>query len=128
MGEFVLPASPSWYCSRVSDCTNQGLYLFGAKNCVYILDLSTPPVRYVGHFPAHSERVVGLSAARGEGQGGPRRVATAGEDGRVRLWDYTRMPPTLEDEHANHKVLGEIWVLVFLISPYVFRNVRCRLV
>ena len=47
------------------------------------------------------ERVVGVSLCRGSER---LQAATAGEDGRVRVWDLTAKPPSLLDEHANHKV------------------------
>lgn len=102
MGEFVLPAAPNWYCSRVSDCSQDGLFLYGAKNSIFVFDIRTSPTKYAGRFMCHSERVVGVS------EGGGRRAVTAGEDGRVRLWDYSGLfnggEAKMLDEHANHKV------------------------
>lgn len=35
-----LPASPNWYCSRCSDINGKGVLGFGAKNTIYLLNVT----------------------------------------------------------------------------------------
>lgn len=48
MHERSLPASPNWYCSRCSDVNSSGLLGFGAKNIIYLIDVSASSCRVVG--------------------------------------------------------------------------------
>ena len=101
----VLSASPSWYCSRVIDSNAEGITCFGAKNSVYVWDICREPPVCVNHFSAHQERVVGVSLCKHPG-GALTRAATAGEDGRVRVWDVAKGSMLMEHEvHAQVKKL-----------------------
>lgn len=49
MHERSLPASPNWYCSRCSDVSSSGKLLgVGAKNTIYLIDISASSCRVVG--------------------------------------------------------------------------------
>lgn len=48
MHERTLPASPNWYCSRCSDVNSSGLLGVGAKNIIYLIDVSASSCRVVG--------------------------------------------------------------------------------
>lgn len=48
MHERSLPASPNWYCSRCSDVNSSGLLGVGAKNIIYLIDVSASSCRVVG--------------------------------------------------------------------------------
>lgn len=50
MKERSLPASPNWYCSRCSDVNSHGLLGVGAKNIVYLIDVSASSCRVTGEF------------------------------------------------------------------------------
>lgn len=50
MHERSLPASPNWYCSRCSDLNSDGLLGFGAKNVIYLIDVSASSCRVVGEY------------------------------------------------------------------------------
>ncbi|XP_035761307.1 gem-associated protein 5 [Neolamprologus brichardi] len=51
MRERSLPASPNWYCSRCSDVSSSGLLGVGAKNVIYLIDVSASSCRVAGHAP-----------------------------------------------------------------------------
>lgn len=66
MHERSLPASPNWYCSRCSDVSRSGLLGVGAKNIIFLIDVSASSCRVVGesagravHYP-HTGYSVGL--------------------------------------------------------------------
>lgn len=48
MHERSLPASPNWYCSRCSDVNGSGLLGVGAKNTIYLIDVSASSCRVTG--------------------------------------------------------------------------------
>lgn len=48
MYERSLPASPNWYCSRCSDVSSSGLLGVGAKNLIYLIDITASSCRVVG--------------------------------------------------------------------------------
>ena len=100
MGSHYLSAAPSWYCGKVSDSNERGIFVFGAKNSLYLLDITCKPPRFVGNFQAHQERVVAVSLCTSKSQ--QHHCVTSSEDGRVRVWDLETKQ--LLEEHAHHKV------------------------
>ena len=100
MSECLLAASPSWYCSRVSDCSPQGTFIFGAKKTLYLLDVSGNEPVYKDQITAHQERVTSLSICPHEGE--DQKCATAGEDFKIKIWDLINKVPLLE--HGEHRV------------------------
>ncbi|ELU01058.1 hypothetical protein CAPTEDRAFT_189953 [Capitella teleta] len=98
----VVPASPSWYCSQVLDCSPAGIACYGAKNTVFVWDVERDPPVCLAHFSAHQDRVVGLSLSPSTNQ---LQCCTAGEDGRVRVWNIEDGSMLKEHNiHAeNHK-------------------------
>ena len=48
MHDRSLPASPNWYCSRCSDVNSSALLGVGAKNIIYLIDVSASSCRVVG--------------------------------------------------------------------------------
>ena len=102
MNSCLLVASPSWYCSRVSDCSEEGYLVFGAKNTLYSLDVNQKDPSFTDQLVVHQERVVSLALCHISGH--TNKCATTSEDGKVRLWDlHTK---NLIGEHAEHQVLG----------------------
>ena len=101
MTDYVLPASPSWYCSRVTDANEYGLLVFGAKNSIFIWDVNVKPPRHKGYFRAHQERVVGVSLCRH--QLSQPKCCSAGEDGKIKIWNLDSQ--ALLTEHSEHKVV-----------------------
>lgn len=56
MYERSLPASPNWYCSRCSDVSSSGLLGVGAKNLIYLIDISASSCRVVGESAGSAGR------------------------------------------------------------------------
>lgn len=46
-----LPASPNWYCSRCSDINGKGVLGFGAKNTIYLLNVTAASPAVTGKSP-----------------------------------------------------------------------------
>lgn len=59
MNERSLPASPNWYCSRCSDVNSTGLLGVGAKNVVYLIDVSASSCRVTGECCSVVQRTDG---------------------------------------------------------------------
>lgn len=53
MHERSLPASPNWYCSRCSDVNGSGLLGVGAKNIIYLIDVTASSGSVVGESAGH---------------------------------------------------------------------------
>ena len=100
MTKYVLPASPNWYCSRVTDANKHGVFVFGAKHSIFVWNINVKPPRHLGYFRAHQERVVGLSLCRHLPS--QPRCCSAGEDGKVKIWDLDSR--TQIAEHSEQKV------------------------
>ena len=100
MASCLLSASPSWYCTRVSDCSENGLFVFGAKNSLIFLDVSKSEPWIVGHLQVHQERVTGVSLCHTFQR--DEKCVTTSDDCRVRVWDLKDR--ALLFEHAEHKV------------------------
>jgi len=99
--ECVVPASPNWYCSRIVDCSEDGTTCIGAKNAIDLWDISSNSVKHVCRIDAHHERVVAVSLCHATGSL-PRKCCSAGEDGKVRVWNLDSRE--LLHEHSHHKV------------------------
>ena len=102
----LLSASASWYSSRICDGHESGLVGFGASNSIFVIDVSSHPPQYVGHWPVHNSRTTSVVFC---GQSDPLLCCTSGEDGKVRVYDVDTRK--LKQEHAKHKVhiLSQVW-------------------
>ncbi|XP_024865472.1 gem-associated protein 5 isoform X2 [Kryptolebias marmoratus] len=99
MNERSLPASPNWYCSRCSDVNSKGLLGVGAKNVVYLIDVSASSCRVAGELAGHRDLVSGFSFCQHAEQS--HVCVSASTDGTVRFWDADNK--TLIREHAAHQ-------------------------
>ncbi|XP_068187282.1 gem-associated protein 5 [Antennarius striatus] len=99
MQERSLPASPNWYCSRCSDVSTRGLLGVGAKNLIYLIDVSVTSCRVVGELVGHKDVVSGFSFCRHEGRS--HLCVSSSHDGVVRLWDADAR--SLLSEHDVHQ-------------------------
>ena len=98
--KYGLPASPNWYCSSVSDFSLTGIYAFGAKNCVYLLDTKCEPPELRGQLCGHSERVSSVCFCKHELGA---ELAVSGADDRfVKVWDVKKKEVVAE--HKGHQV------------------------
>ncbi|KAA8586502.1 hypothetical protein FQN60_000338 [Etheostoma spectabile] len=85
MHERSLPASPNWYCSRCSDVNSSGLLGVGAKNIIYLIDVSASSCRVAGELVGHKDFVSSFSFCQHEGQS--HICVSSSNDGTVRFWD-----------------------------------------
>ncbi|XP_064205769.1 gem-associated protein 5 isoform X2 [Anguilla rostrata] len=99
MHERLLPASPNWYCSRSSDTNRNGIFGFGAKNTVYLIDVTGSSPAVVGELNGHRERVSGFAFCPHPGQ--DNLCATTSDDGTVRIWDVNEK--VVLKEHRSHQ-------------------------
>ncbi|XP_044077410.1 gem-associated protein 5 isoform X1 [Siniperca chuatsi] len=99
MHERSLPASPNWYCSRCSDVSSSGLLGVGAKNIIYLIDVSASSCRVIGELVGHKDFVSGFSFCQHAGQS--HICVSSSNDGSVRFWDSDSK--VLIKEHAAHQ-------------------------
>uniref|UniRef100_A0A1A7Y5I9 Gem (Nuclear organelle) associated protein 5 n=1 Tax=Iconisemion striatum TaxID=60296 RepID=A0A1A7Y5I9_9TELE len=99
MNERSLPASPNWYCSRCSDVSSSGLLGVGAKNVVYLVDVSASACKITGELAGHRDLVSGFSFCQHPEQS--HICVSASTDGTVRFWDSGNK--TLIREQAAHQ-------------------------
>ncbi|KAK2882258.1 gem-associated protein 5 [Channa argus] len=99
MHERLLPASPNWYCSRCSDVNSSGLLGVGAKNIIYLIDVSALCCRVVGELVGQKDLVSGFSFCQHAGQS--HVCVSSSTDGSIRFWDSDTK--ALVREHAAHQ-------------------------
>lgn len=98
--KFVLPTSPNWYCSAVADCSLSRIYAFGARNCVYLLDVSSATPVFEGQLAGHAERVTSVSFSKHKLH--ENFLASGSDDKTVKIWDLETKLALLE--HKAHNV------------------------
>ncbi|EDV19830.1 uncharacterized protein TRIADDRAFT_936, partial [Trichoplax adhaerens] len=86
-----LPASANWYCTTVSQCTDNGIYVFGGRNDIYLYRLPQRDDRlgpaqfqWIGIMSLHTGRITCLQLSR---NGAQRLCVSGGEDKKIILWD-----------------------------------------
>ncbi|KAJ8266854.1 hypothetical protein GJAV_G00135440 [Gymnothorax javanicus] len=99
MHERLLPASPNWYCSRSSDISRNGIFGFGAKNSVFLIDITGSSPVVVGELYGHKERVSGFAFCPHPGQ--DNICASTSDDGTVKIWDSNEKVAL--KEHKSHQ-------------------------
>lgn len=100
MHERSLPASPNWYCSRCCDVSSAGLLGVGAKNTIYLIDVSSASgCRVTGELVGHKDLVSGFSFCQHAGQS--HICVSSSNDGSIRFWDSDSK--ALIREHAAHQ-------------------------
>lgn len=85
MHERCLPAAPNWYCSRCSDVNAAGLFGFGAKNIIYLVQVSASSCRVIGELVGHRDLVSSFCFCPHSGQS--HTCVSSSCDGTVRFWD-----------------------------------------
>ena len=104
----VLPASPNWYCSAIADCSLTGKYAFGARNCVYLLGLTSETPAFEGQLVGHSERVTAVCFCKHKLHAN--FVASGADDKTVKIWDVETKLALME--HKGHSV--RLYLLTFV--------------
>ncbi|XP_051869754.1 gem-associated protein 5 [Pristis pectinata] len=97
----LLTPSPNWYCSRCSDGgPGPGRRLgFGAKNSIFLLEVTRSRPLILGELTGHTERVTGFSFCPHASLANT--CASTSDDGTVKIWD-TETKAVLK-EHAAHQ-------------------------
>lgn len=120
MTDLFIPPSPNWYCSRASDSNPEGLFAYGSRNRIQILDFreifSKKDVSsdekengndaHAGNFmsfEAHSDRVVAVVFSPKN----PRLLCSGADDGTVKIWevcDDREIKECVNEHNAHNKV------------------------
>ena len=103
---FVLPASPNWYCSSVADCSLNRIYAFGARNYVYLLDVSSATPVFEGQLAGHAERVTSVCFSKHKLHAN--FLASGSDDKTVKIWDVETKLALLEHKAHNVRFRKEI--------------------
>ncbi|KAJ4930287.1 hypothetical protein JOQ06_019292 [Pogonophryne albipinna] len=107
MHERSLPASPNWYCSRSSDVSSSGLLGVGAKNIIYLIDVSASSCRVVGELVGHKDLVSGFSFCQHAGQSNI--CVSSSTDGSIRFWDSDNKALIREEAAHQSSVSAVHW-------------------
>lgn len=99
MPERSLPASPNWYSSRCSDVSSSGLLGVGAKNLIYLVEVSAASCRVTGELTGHRDLVSGFSFCHHPEQS--HICVSSSTDGSVCFWDSNNQ--TLIRKNAAHQ-------------------------
>uniref|UniRef100_A0AAY4ECC5 Anaphase-promoting complex subunit 4 WD40 domain-containing protein n=1 Tax=Denticeps clupeoides TaxID=299321 RepID=A0AAY4ECC5_9TELE len=99
MHDRLLPASPNWYCSRCSDINARGVLGFGAKNGIYLVQISVAKPVVIGELAGHKERVSGFAFCQQEGEEDV--CASTSDDGAVKVWDIHQR--AVVAQHSAHQ-------------------------
>ena len=100
MEGLILPSSPNWYLSHISDGNTCGTFVFGARHDVYIFKIVASKIEFLGVFTGHRDRVTAV--ALGKGFGLTEVCCSAGDDCQVKLWDVKTKSEL--QSHRDHKV------------------------
>ncbi|XP_048399577.1 gem-associated protein 5 isoform X2 [Stegostoma tigrinum] len=95
----LLTPSPNWYCSCCSDTNPRGILGFGAKNSIFLLEISPSQPLVLGELAGHTERVTGFTFCQHPGL--EDICASTSDDGTVKVWDI-RTKSVLQ-EHSAHQ-------------------------
>uniref|UniRef100_A0A3B4BK56 Uncharacterized protein n=1 Tax=Periophthalmus magnuspinnatus TaxID=409849 RepID=A0A3B4BK56_9GOBI len=105
MHERCLPAAPNWYCSRCSDVSEAGLFGFGAKNTIYLVQVSASSCRVTGELLGHKDLVSSFSFCHHSGQ--THICVSSSCDGTVRFWD-TETKCLLKETSVHQKPVSAV--------------------
>ena len=127
--KFVLLASPNWYCSSVADCSLTKIYAFGARNCVYLLDVSSDKPVFHGQLVGHTERVSSVCFSKHKLHAN--FVASGSDDKTVKMWDTETKLKLLEHKAHNVRTVvfsNYMFIFIYLFSLWVYLGFRtCEL-
>ncbi|XP_064637398.1 gem-associated protein 5-like [Lineus longissimus] len=108
MNGIIFPASPNWYCSKVSDCNEDGKYVFAARNKLHVVDFSGGDLRFSGSsWEVHVERCCSLSLCQIDGF--RNLCCTCGDDGLVRVWNIDTRSLVHEYDGGRDKLTTVHW-------------------
>ena len=100
MTKGIIPASPNWYCSKVTDCNKSNTLVFAARHDIYVFGYHEFPPTYQGVFTSHREKVTALTLCDHDEY--MSMCCSGSEDGSVKLWNVTDLK--INFEHKIHSV------------------------
>ena len=101
MNDRPILASPNWYNSAISDISLDGIFAYGGKNTIFLLDLTgSECCQYVGQLCGHKDRVTSVQFCKTSAYS--RCCVSASEDLSVICWDIDAKEPI--SKHNGHQV------------------------
>ena len=114
MNERQILASPNWYNSFISDISLDGIFAYGGKNTIFLLNLSgSECCQFSGQLCGHKDRVTSVQFCKTTTYS--RCCVSASEDLSVIVWDIDAKEPI--SSHSKHQVSARC-------RPY---SMTCRL-
>ncbi|KAL2094789.1 hypothetical protein ACEWY4_009508 [Coilia grayii] len=107
MHERLLPASPNWYCSRCSDTNTKGILGFGARNSIYLVQVTAASPIILGELSGHKERVSGFVFSPHQGE--ENTCASTSDDKTVKIWDIEKRVVISEHSAHEHTITALDW-------------------
>ncbi|XP_076130089.1 gem-associated protein 5 [Alosa pseudoharengus] len=107
MHERLLPASPNWYCSRCSDTNANGILGFGARNSIYLVQVTATSPIILGELAGHKERVSGFVFSPHPGE--ESTCASTSDDRTVKIWDIEKKVVISEHSAHEHTITALDW-------------------
>ncbi|MED6293161.1 hypothetical protein CHARACLAT_007880 [Characodon lateralis] len=102
-----LPASPNWYSARCSDVSSSGLLGAGAKNVIYLIEVSATSCRVTGELVGHRELVSGFSFCQHPEQS--HICVSSSTDGSIRFWDSNKKTSIRDSAVHQNPVSAVHW-------------------
>lgn len=94
-------ASPNWYNGSISDVSADGIFAFGAKNTIYLIDLAAADNgSFLGQLCGHKDRVTSIRFCKTSAYS--RLCVSGSEDHFVAIWDVDGQVTV--NKHGKHQV------------------------
>ncbi|XP_069129450.1 gem-associated protein 5-like isoform X2 [Argopecten irradians] len=106
--EITIPASPNWYCTRVTDANSAGIYVFGARRDVLVYDVTCYPAKSLGVFRGHRDKVSAV-ALNPHGEKNITTCCSGSEDGKVKVWNVESKEQLFEHNSHRGKLTAVSW-------------------
>ncbi|XP_028403768.1 gem-associated protein 5-like [Dendronephthya gigantea] len=108
MNDRHILASPNWYNSAISDISVDGIFAFGGKNTVFLLDVTGPNCcRYFGQLCGHKDRVTSVQFCKTSSYS--RCCVSTSEDMSVVVWDVDAKESICKHDNHHARVTACSW-------------------
>ncbi|XP_022241513.1 gem-associated protein 5-like isoform X2 [Limulus polyphemus] len=101
-----LGPSPNWYSSKVSDCNKNGIFAYGSRGNIVLMDVTLSPPVYIEMFSAHADRVSAVSFCRNMKK--VSWLVSCADDKKVKIFD-TANRMLLYEQVTHQKVTCLDW-------------------
>ena len=108
--EVVIPASPNWYCSTATSCSDNGYLAFAARNQIFIYDINKRHPKFKDSFQIFKERITSVCWMKGN----QLIVAFGGEDGITRVLDVEKRKVIADSKRQNVRVFTFMFQFHFI--------------